>query len=211
MSLIVAAPALDIKKLIKNKRPRSFFKNSADYVAKNILGDYLILRKNKRILIGKIVETEGYLGVRDDASHSFGGKITPRNKIMYEEGGVIYVYLIYGKFWCFNIVVSKKNDPQAIFIRALEPIAGIDTMRRNRGINNTKNLTNGPCRWTQSFKINKSFLGKDITKDEIVISRGRKKDFSVARRKRIGVDYATKSKDLLLRFYIKSSPFISRN
>jgi DNA-3-methyladenine glycosylase len=211
MSLVVAAPAFDIKKLTKNKRPKSFFKNSADYVAKNILGDYLILKKDKRILIGRIVETEGYLGVGDDASHSFGGKITPRNKIMYEEGGIIYVYLIYGKFWCFNIVVSKKKDPQAIFIRALEPVAGIDAMRRNRAIDNIKKLTNGPCRWTQSFKINKSFSGKDITKDEIFISRGRKKDFSVVRRKRIGVDYATKSKDLLLRFYIKSNPFVSRD
>jgi DNA-3-methyladenine glycosylase len=205
------APAFDIKKLIKNKRSSSFFKKPADYVAKNILGDFLILKKSNRLLIGRIVETEGYLGVGDDASHSFGGKITPRNKIMYEEGGIIYVYLIYGKFWCFNIVVSKKNDPQAIFIRALEPIAGIDIMRRNRGIKNAKNLTNGPCRWTQSFKINKSFSGKDITKNEIFISPGPRKDFSVARRKRIGVDYAMKSKDQLLRFYIKSNPFISRD
>jgi len=201
---------INIKKLIKNKRAKSFFQNRADCVAKSILGDYLVLRSDKQTLIGKIVETEGYLGINDDASHSFGGKITTRNQIMYRPGGIIYTYFIYGKFWCFNIVVSKKGDPQAIFIRALEPIAGVEVMQKNRNTSEVKKLTNGPCRWTQSFAINKKFLGKKITSNEIFISREPAKKFDIVRTKRIGVDYATKSKNLPLRFYIKGNSFVSR-
>ena len=81
------------------RRSKIFFYHQAEYVAKNILGDYLTLKNKKQILIGKIVETEAYLGINDDASHSFRGRVTPRNKIMYNRGGLVYVYLIYGKFW----------------------------------------------------------------------------------------------------------------
>jgi len=193
-----------------SKRSKAFFQHSAEYVGKNILGDYLFLRVRKRTLIGKIVETEGYLGLEDDASHSFGGKVTSRNQIMYQPGGVVYVYLIYGKFYCFNIVVSKKNDPQAVFIRAIEPLEGIDVMKKNRGMNEAGKLTNGPCRWTMAFGINKSFLGRDITSDEISIIRNSRKNFDIVSTKRVGVDYAVNSKNLPLRFYIKDNPFVSK-
>ncbi len=193
------------------KRAKSFFKHSADYVAEKILGDYLVLKRKNTLLAGKIVETEGYVGVDDDASHSFAGKITARNKIMYQKAGLIYVYFIYGKFWCFNIVVSKPGDPQAVLIRALEPVAGIEVMKKNRAINDIKKLTSGPCRWTQSFAIDRSFLGKDINGDEIFVCRGRTKNFDVVKTKRVGVDYAVRSKDLPLRFYISKNPFVSKN
>ena len=199
-----------MEKIRISKRSRTFFHHQAVYVAKNILGDYLISKNKKHTLIGKIVETEAYLGIDDDASHSFGGKVTSRNKIMYEEGGVIYVYLIYGKFWCFNIIAAKKDNPQAVFIRAIEPIAGIEFMKRKRGITDVKKLTNGPCRWTQSFSIDKSFLGKNITGGKIFISKAPNKNFTIVKAKRVGVDYAVKSKNLPLRFYIKDNPFVTR-
>lgn len=199
-----------VKKLEKNKRSRRFFLRDAKYVAKNILGDYLVLRNKKHTLIGKIVETEGYLGINDDASHSFGGKITERNKIMYAQGGLIYVYLIYGKFYCFNVVVSEKNKPQAVFIRAIEPIEGIDIMKKNRCMSDLKKLTNGPCRWTIALGVNKTFLGKDITSNEIFISRCISKKNNIVRTKRIGIEYAAKSKNRLLRFYIKNNLFVSK-
>ena len=199
-----------MKKLRFKKRTRAFFYRQAEYVAKNILGDYLTLKNKKQILIGKIVETEAYLGINDDASHSFQRRVTPRNKIMYNRGGLVYVYLIYGKFWCFNIVVSKKDNPQAVFIRALEPILGIDLMKKRRGVERIDKLTNGPCRWTQSFSINKSFLGREITSKEMFISSPTRKKFTVVKAKRIGIDYAAKSKDFSLRFYIKDNPFISK-
>ncbi len=198
-----------MKKVRVNKRNKTFFRHQAAYVAKNILGDYLILKNKRYTLIGKIVETEAYLGISDDASHSFGGKVTPRNKIMYKKGGIIYVYLIYGKFWCFNIIVSKEGDPQAVFIRAIEPVRGIEFMKRKRALVDVRKLTNGPCRWTQSFSIDKSFLGKDITAGEIFISSAPDKKFTVVKAKRIGIDYATESKNLPLRFYIKDNPFVT--
>jgi DNA-3-methyladenine glycosylase len=193
-----------------NKRSAKFFLKGAEYVAQNILGDYLVLEKKRYTLIGKIVETESYLGINDDASHSFRGRITPRNKIMYKQGGLVYVYLIYGKFWCFNIVVSKKGDPQAVFIRALEPIEGIDLMKKNRKVSDIKKLTNGPCRWTIAFGINRNFLGKSIVSQEIYLLHNSSKKFQIERTKRVGIDYASQSKDLPLRFYIKDNLFVSR-
>lgn len=206
----MAGISFNLEKLKEEKRSRAFFRRSAEYVGKNILGDFLFLKNNKYALTGKIVETESYLGIEDDASHSFGGRITPRNRIMYKEGGIVYIYLIYGKFWCFNIIVSKKNDPQAVFIRAIEPIEGVKIMKRKRGVSDIKKLTNGPCRWTQAFGINKTFLGKDIACDEIFISRDASKKFDIVSTKRIGIDYAVNSKDLPLRFYIKNNPFVSK-
>lgn len=199
-----------LKNFEKNKRNREFFLNDAGYAAKNLLGDYLVLRKGKSVLAGRIVETEAYLGRDDDASQSYKGKITPRNKIMYEEGGLIYVYLIYGKFYCFNIIVSHRDDPQAVFIRALEPKEGIEIMKENRGITDVRKLTNGPCRWTSAFGIDKSVLGGDISSGSIFISESFYKDFSVVQTKRVGIDYAVKGKDMPLRFYIKDNFYVSK-
>ena len=199
----------DKGKVRKDKRDKTFFRRSSEYVAKNILGDLLVLKTKRHTLAGKIVETESYFGRDDDASHSFGGKVTPRNKIMYESPGLIYVYLIYGIHWCFNVVTAKKNDPQAVLIRALQPLEGIEFMKRKRSINDTKRLTNGPGKWTKSFGVDKSFLGKDITGSEIFIVKG-PKDFKITKAKRVGIEYAKESKDKLLRFYIKSNPFVSK-
>jgi len=199
-----------MKKPKSKRRSKAFFCQGAKDIAKNILGDYLTFKTKKQTLIGKIVETEAYLGIADDASHSFRGKITPRNKILYSKGGIIYIYLIYGKIWCFNIVVSKKDDPQAVFIRAIEPISGIEAMKKIRGVEEKEKLTNGPGRWTQSFLINKSLLGGEITSKDIFISSPEDKDFTIVKAKRIGVDYATKSKNLPLRFYIKDNSFVSK-
>ena len=200
----------DPNKAKKNKRTKSFFRKSAQHVAKNILGDYLVLKDKNDILAGKIVETEAYFGVGDDASHSFGGKVTPRNKIMYGQPGLIYVYFIYGMHWCFNVVTSRQGDPQAVLIRGLEPVEGIKVMQRRRKIKDIKRLTSGPCRWTQSFGIDRDFSGKSTLSDEIFISRNQNKRFSIVETKRVGIDYAIKTKDMPLRFYIAGSAFISK-
>lgn len=199
-----------MSKLRFRRRGKSFFCRPAGYVAQNLLGDYLTVKNKKHTLVGKIVETEAYLGIGDDASHSFQGRLTPRNKILYQRGGIIYVYLIYGKFWCFNVVVSKKDDPQAVFIRAVEPIRGLEQMKRARGLDNPGKLTNGPCRWTQSFSIDRNFLGREVTTEDIFIASPAAKDFSIVKAKRIGVDYAVKSGSLPLRFYIEGNPFVSK-
>ncbi|MFH1504052.1 MAG: DNA-3-methyladenine glycosylase [Candidatus Omnitrophota bacterium] len=207
---LITGTCFDIKKLEKNKRNKSFFRCGAQSAAKELLGDYLVLKDKKITLAGRIVETEGYIGIEDDASHSFGGRRTKRNQTMYNEGGCVYAYFIYGKFWCFNVVTSKKDDPQAVLIRAIEPVEGLEVMKERRGPKGAKNLTNGPCRWTQAFAIDKAYEGRDITCDELFISRGLNKKFDIVETTRVGIDYAVNSKDWLLRFYIKGSSFISK-
>lgn len=200
----------DLKSLRENKRTHSFFTKDSVFVAKNILGDYLVSKNSSSILAGKIVETEAYLGKDDDASHAFKGRVTPRNKVMYSKGGMVYVYFIYGKFWCFNIVVSKKGDPQAVFIRALEPVMGVEVMKRNRGLDDVSKLTNGPCRWTTAFGINKKFLGQSITSENLFISKSLSKHFEIVETKRVGIEYASQCKNLPLRFYINNNKFVSK-
>ncbi len=195
-------------KVIGSRRGRAFFYNDACFVAKSVLGDFLVFRKGNSRLIGRIVETEAYLGLKDDASHGFLGKKTFRNKVLYEKGGLIYVYSIYGIYYCFNVVVSMKESPQSVFIRALEPIEGIEAMREKR--NRAKDLTNGPCRWTMAFGIDKSFSGKDIISGEIFILKGRKKEFNIVKAPRVGIDYASDSKDKPWRYYIEGSRWVSK-
>lgn len=199
----------NFKKSTKGKRKKQFFLKNARYVAKNILGDFLVLKKRKKYLVGRIVETESYLGIGDDASHSFSGKRTARTEIMYQPGGIIYVYLIYGLYWCFNIVTASESNPQCVLIRALEPIEGIDFMAKKRK-KNIKNLTNGPCRWTEAFGIDGKFLGKKATSDKFFILQKKRRNFDIVETTRVGVDYATESKDLALRYYIKGNRFVSK-
>lgn len=199
---------IDLGEVTSGRRERAFFCNDACFAAKNILGDFLVLKKGKSSLIGRIVETEAYLGLNDDASHGFLGKKTFRNKVLYEEGGLIYVYSIYGIYYCFNIVTSKKENPQSLFIRALEPIEGIEAMRARR--NKAKDLTNGPCRWAMAFGIDKSFSGKDIISDEIFILKKRRKEFNITEAPRVGIDYASDSKDKLWRYYIEGNRWVSK-
>ena len=113
------------------KLPRSFYSRDAETVAKELLGQILITRLPQGEARGLIVETEAYLGREDKAAHSFGGKKTQRNEVLYGPAGHAYIYLIYGLYHLFNIVVGEPGDPQAVLIRALEPLAGFEIMAKN--------------------------------------------------------------------------------
>jgi len=113
-----------IKKLIGQRLDKNFFQQPTLTTARQLLGKYLIINRNDRFQIGRIIETEAYVGPKDQASHTFHGK-TKRNKIMWTEGGRVYVYLIYGMYHCFNIVTERKDYPSAVLIRAVEPVFGI--------------------------------------------------------------------------------------
>ncbi len=195
------------------KKPeRKFFMRPADIVAKDILGAYLVRNINsKEKIIARIVEVEAYMGVKDKGSHSYGGRITERNKTMYLSGGVFYVYMIYGMYYCLNVVVHDKDIPHAVLIRAIEPIKGIEILKRNRGVKeNTKNLTNGPGKLSQALDIDLRFNGSSVSDKGLYISRdGRVKDSQIVSAKRINIDYAEECKDLPLRFYLKDNSFIS--
>lgn len=191
----------------------SFYKrDDVLLIAKELLGKILVTKWNGIITSGRIVEVEAYNGINDKASHSFGGKRTKRNEIMYADGGVVYVYLCYGIHHLFNVVTNSKETPHAILIRALEPIKGIDEMLRRVGKNKfDTTLTRGPGNLSKAlglftFHSGQSLLGKDlfIASDDFAYNKN-----EIIASPRIGVDFAGKDALLPYRFYIKGNPFVS--
>jgi len=209
--LTTAMSQVGTKWNLNRKLEKDFYFSSASQVAPRLLGKVIVKKEGNFILAARIVEVEAYLGKKDKASHAFGGRRTSRTQIMYEEGGRVYIYKIYGLCWCFNIVTSVKDDPQTVFVRAVEPLAGIDLMRQRRKNKNPSFLTNGPCRWTESFGLDKTFLGRKLYADKelFVVEDKSFASFVIKRDKRIGIDYAAEDKNRLWRFYIKGSPWVS--
>ncbi|MDE5872316.1 MAG: DNA-3-methyladenine glycosylase, partial [Lachnospiraceae bacterium] len=134
-----------------------------------------------------------------------------RTKIQYGEGGFAYVYLIYGMHICINIVTNKKSIPHAILIRALEPLEGIELMKKRRNTDNIKMLCNGPGKLSQAMGITKENYGDDLCGESLYLEDGiviPKKQ--ILRSKRINIDYAEEAKDYLWRFTIKDNPYVSK-
>ena len=144
-------------------------------VAKDLLGKKLVRRIGNYEMSGTIIETEAYRHKDDPASHAFR-KITDRNRVMFEEVGIAYVYFTYGMHYCFNVVAKKSKIPAgAVLIRGINPEKGITRMEKNRDVKNLKNLTNGPAKLTQALEITKQHYGMDLTKkSEIYIEDGLK-------------------------------------
>jgi DNA-3-methyladenine glycosylase len=197
---------------IYSKLPKSFYNRELLDVAKELLGKVFVRNINNKLLAGIIVEIEAYDGRTDEAAHSFGG-ITKRNKIMFEEGGLLYVYFIYGIHYCCNVVTGGKGIGNAVLIRGIQPMIGIDEMLNNRfGENNfndkhTLSLTNGPAKITQAFSIDKKNNGADLCGDDIYLCESNfSNDFEIVTTTRIGIK---KSVELPWRFYIKNNPYVS--
>ncbi|ADL12603.1 DNA-3-methyladenine glycosylase [Acetohalobium arabaticum] len=189
-----------------------FYKQDAVTLAKNLLGNLLIRRiKDKEIRV-KIVETEAYVGPEDKACHAYQNKKTKRTKVMFKRGGHSYVYLIYGIHHCFNVVTASKGKPEAVLVRAVEPIEGWDLIRQNRQIKSNKDedLTNGPGKLCQALEIDKSLNGHDLVKGEKICIADNNQSYNIAADKRINIDYAEEYKDKLWRFYIKDNSFVSK-
>ncbi|HVK60908.1 MAG TPA: DNA-3-methyladenine glycosylase, partial [Bdellovibrionales bacterium] len=131
--------------MMARKLPFSFYQRDTEEVARELLGKTLVhvLKTGQRVS-GRIVETEAYLGARDAAAHSRGGLRSKRTESMFLPGGHAYVYLIYGMHYCFNVVTREADEPQAVLIRALEPIEGIEFMRRRRRVKRDLDLCSGP-------------------------------------------------------------------
>ncbi|HSH36558.1 DNA-3-methyladenine glycosylase [Schnuerera sp.] len=199
------------------KLTREFYSRDTITVAKELLGKVLVHNIGGQNLKGRIVETEAYLGLKDKAAHSYGGKKTKRLETMYGIPGTAYVYLIYGMYYCFNIVTEKKGIPEAVLIRAIEPIQGIDEMSKNRfGQNYTnlskyqrENFTNGPGKLSMALKIDKILDKADLCGDKIYLEYGQKETFKIVETKRIGIDYAEEAKDFPYRFYIEGNHNVS--
>lgn len=195
---------------------KDFFNRDTLEVAKDLLGKTLLRYDNDIIYRTKIVETEAYLGVEDRAAHTFNDKKTKRTKIMYEDAGTIYVYQTYGIHFMLNIVTLEKGVPEAVLIRAVEPLNEIDQISINRfgkvyddlSSYQKKNLTNGPGKLCKALNIDKNLNGKNLFKDEIYIKDSDDSPDIVVD-KRIGIDYAKEAVDYPYRFYIKNNPFVS--
>lgn len=208
--------------LVKNKLqklPRSFYLRPTLTVAKDLLGKYFVRRLQNFTLVGKIVEVEAYLGENDPASHAYSGR-TKRNDVMFWKGGHLYVYFTYGMHFCANIVTEEKGKGCAVLLRAVEPIKGIEIIKRNREIKWRKgesatkvNVTNGPAKLCEAFNLKREQNGTDLLGNEIYLTYGETVPFVLGGSKiisttRIGINNGSEKR---WRFYNKDSLFISKS
>ncbi len=205
------------KPLNMKKLDRDFFNRDSVIVAKELLGKVLVHEVNGQRISAKIVEAEAYMGITDRAAHSYGGKRTPRVEIMYGGPGFSYVFIIYGMHYCFNVVTMGEGNPQAVLIRALEPLEGLDLMAQNRfkklydqlTKGQIKCLTNGPGKLCKALLIDKGLNGEDLCGESLYIEEGENEKFNIIHSKRVGIDYAGEAKDYLWRFYIEGNKYVS--
>ncbi len=190
------------------KIPLKNFQRSALEVAPFLLGKLLVRKLNNNFLVTRIVETEVYLN-DDPASHSFG-RITERNKAMYEAGGHFYVYFIYGNYFCVNVVTNIKGHGEGVLIRAVEPISGKEEMLKNRkNITNEHDISNGPGKLCMALNINKSFYGVPANGEELFIAYDKGfPEFEIGVSKRIGLSVST---EIEHRFFIKGNKFVTKH
>ncbi len=196
------------------KLPRSYY-SSQDvlFLAQDLLGKVLFTKINGETTAGIIVETEAYFGVKDKASHAYGGRRTDRTETLYNHGGVSYVYLCYGIHHLFNVVTSVENDPHAVLVRAVEPLIGKEIMEQRRNMPASKpSISAGPGSAAKALGIDRSFNRKDLSGHEIWIE-----DHGISytpeeiiEGPRIGVAYAQEDALLPWRFFVKGNKYVSK-
>ena len=178
--------------------PRTFYARDALSVARDLLGMQLVIRQPTGLKVGRIVETEAYLGPQDLAAHSAGGRRTARTEVMYGPAGHAYVYLIYGIWNCLNVVAGAPGVPHAVLLRAVEPVAGIQSPSWGPGL---------LCR---ALGIDRTYNGADLRGRELWIRAPRRpRPLRIATATRIGVDYAGAWAQRPWRFFDRDSPYVS--
>ena len=195
--------------------PKSFYQGmDVIGLSKELIGKRLVSCFDGKRTAGIIVETEAYLGERDRASHAYGLRRTARTEVMFREGGLAYVYLCYGIHHLFNVVVSPKGVPNAILIRGLEPVEGIDSMlKRCNKTRLDKTLTSGPGSLTRALGITTKQTGISLIRNTPVwiedsnntIPSGR-----ILSCTRVGVEYAKEDARLPYRFLLEGNPYVSK-
>ena len=196
------------------KLPYSFYQQEdVNQLAIALLGKQLFTLVDGELTGGTIVETEAYKGAIDKASHAYGGRFTDRTKVMYQAGGLSYVYLCYGIHHLFNVVTAEANTPHAVLVRGLEPITGIDTMLRRRNMAALKpNLTAGPGALAKALAIDRTLNAKELWGEEIWIEDNqiRYEPEQIVAVPRVGVAYAGEHALLPWRYYVKGNKFVSK-
>ena len=193
--------------LLGDPLPGSFYSQSTLPLAKALLGKYLCRRWRDSLLVGKIVETEAYIGEDDPACHAARGK-TNRNAVMYGPPGFVYIYFIYGMYHCLNVVTGEEGFPAAILIRALEPISGAARMMAFRKTKNVRSLTNGPGKLCQAFHLERKQNGLDLCGKELFIANGEKiQRNQIESSNRVGIKVGV---DHPWRFFLRDNSFVSK-
>jgi DNA-3-methyladenine glycosylase len=192
------------------KIPRSFYEQSTLDVARQLLGKYLVRRHPDGTTVGRIVETEAYVGPQDKACHASRGR-TARTEIMFGPAGHAYVYLVYGFHHMLNIVTEQKDFPAAVLIRAVEPMDGIALMKKRRGTEEPRQFASGPGKLCEAFAIDRMLNGADLCGSVLYIRDAGNAMPGIRARPRIGVDYAGAWKHKPWRFLIKGSEFVSKS
>ncbi|MBI5383139.1 MAG: DNA-3-methyladenine glycosylase [Verrucomicrobia bacterium] len=193
--------------------PASFYEPSAERVAPQLLGHFLVRRTPDGLAGGVIVETEGYLA-DDPSCHGFRRE-TARNHSMYGPPGRAYVYFIYGNYYCFNAVCCRAGVAEAVLLRAVEPAFGEGWMRANRPVPNARDLTSGPAKFCLALDIGRTFDGVDLCSADSAVFIGRNPEVAAIRRRRGPVITTTRvglsvAEHWPLRFYLAGSEFVSK-
>jgi DNA-3-methyladenine glycosylase len=181
-------------------------------IARDLLGKILIRNLHGVLTSGIIIETEAY-HPEDRASHAFMRRKTKRNSVMFEEGGVAYVFMNYGIHFLFNVVTNIKEEPDAVLIRSLQPVSGIETMKSRRNKITDSRITSGPGALSKAMAIDLSLNGESLSGDLIWIEEYQSAlpdNSQIISTKRIGIDYAGEHASYPWRFYFKNNPWISK-
>jgi len=199
-----------LKEFIVRAKPysRSFYERNTVKVARDILGSLLVHEIDSEILAGFIVEAEAYVE-NEEACHAFRGR-TPRTEVMFGPGGRAYIYFCYGMYWCLNATAEKEGKAGAVLIRAVEPIMGIDFMKKCRKKDDVKELCSGPGKLTVAFRLDGKLNGWDLSKSPfrvVTLPENFKPRFRVRKTKRIGLKVA---RDLEYRYHVEGNPYVSR-
>lgn len=186
-----------------------FFQLPTLELAKNLIGCYIVHENDAGLMMGRIIETEAYLGPEDRAAHSFNNRRTARTEIMYHHAGHVYTYQMH-THTLINVVAGPVDVPHAILIRAVEPVEGIDIMRENRGRKfRDIDLTNGPGKLTKAFGITMDYYGHYWGNAPLYLAVG-KAAGEIAASKRIGIQNSGEAVHYPWRFFEKGNPYVSR-
>jgi DNA-3-methyladenine glycosylase len=192
--------------------PRTAYSRATLRVARALLGKILVHRSRAGLTAGRIVEVEAYRGPTDRAAHTAGGRRTPRNEVMWGPAGHLYVYFTYGMHYCCNVVTRGPSSPEAVLLRAVEPLAGLPLMRRRRGRHDGPDarIASGPGNLCRAMGIDRRLNGTDlVTGPVVILDAPAAPARSIVASPRIGVAYAGPDALLPWRFLLRDSLAVS--
>jgi DNA-3-methyladenine glycosylase len=190
---------------------RDFYARDVLDVARDCIGTLLVHETPAGRIVGRVVEAEAYRGPEDRAAHSYGGRRTARTEVMFGPPGHVYVFFVYGMHWHVNLVTGPLGAPQAVLLRAVEPLMGVELMAERRGMGaERRELTNGPGKLCQAFGIDRNLYGADLCRGPLYLepAPAHLPPPRVLTSPRIGIDYAGPWRDRPWRFFDGESPYV---